>query len=172
MERNIGDGFKCSQRGFFLTGIRICDESECSSRRSITLLSVSPQYKVVGPRGNGEAVSSPTDTTPTQENPPFWTPPSSSSSSSSLPPSSRPETVLLSPHIAESAPTFWPSTSPTRHRSLCPRHAEVKDSWGAMMWVPQPPQFCLAVEEKENVLLMSKPESFSDLALLHHVLPS
>ncbi|KAM3617232.1 uncharacterized protein V6R79_003627 [Siganus canaliculatus] len=29
------------------------------------------KYKVVGPRGNGEAVSSPTDTTPTQENPPF-----------------------------------------------------------------------------------------------------
>ncbi|XP_047219252.1 tpd52 like 2b isoform X2 [Girardinichthys multiradiatus] len=27
--------------------------------------------KVVGPRGNGDAVSSPTDTTPTQENPPF-----------------------------------------------------------------------------------------------------
>ncbi|XP_018538379.1 tpd52 like 2b isoform X7 [Lates calcarifer] len=29
------------------------------------------KYKVVGTRGNGEAVSSPTDTTPTQENPPF-----------------------------------------------------------------------------------------------------
>ncbi|KAM9855545.1 tpd52 like 2b isoform 1-T1 [Aulostomus maculatus] len=29
------------------------------------------KYKVVGPRGNGDAVSSPTDTTPTQENPPF-----------------------------------------------------------------------------------------------------
>ncbi|XP_029012084.1 tpd52 like 2b isoform X3 [Betta splendens] len=29
------------------------------------------KYKVVGPRGNGEAASSPTDTTPTQENPPF-----------------------------------------------------------------------------------------------------
>ncbi|KAM9350441.1 tpd52 like 2b isoform 1-T1 [Symphorus nematophorus] len=29
------------------------------------------KYKVVGPRGNGEAVSSPTDTTPTQENQPF-----------------------------------------------------------------------------------------------------
>ncbi|XP_033484184.1 tpd52 like 2b isoform X3 [Epinephelus fuscoguttatus] len=28
-------------------------------------------YKVVGPKGNSEAVSSPTDTTPTQENPPF-----------------------------------------------------------------------------------------------------
>ncbi|XP_040008165.1 tpd52 like 2b isoform X3 [Xiphias gladius] len=28
-------------------------------------------YKVVGPRGNGDAVSSPTDTTPNQENPPF-----------------------------------------------------------------------------------------------------
>ncbi|XP_049919928.1 tpd52 like 2b isoform X9 [Epinephelus moara] len=28
-------------------------------------------YKVVGPKGNGEAVSSPTDSTPTQENPPF-----------------------------------------------------------------------------------------------------
>ncbi|XP_041655779.1 tpd52 like 2b isoform X7 [Cheilinus undulatus] len=28
------------------------------------------KYKVVGPRGNGEAVT-PTDTTPTQENPPF-----------------------------------------------------------------------------------------------------
>ncbi|XP_072224070.1 tpd52 like 2b isoform X2 [Leuresthes tenuis] len=27
--------------------------------------------KVVGPKGNGEAVGSPTDTTPTQENPPF-----------------------------------------------------------------------------------------------------
>ncbi|XP_042263891.1 tpd52 like 2b isoform X6 [Thunnus albacares] len=27
--------------------------------------------KVVGPRGNGDAVTSPTDTTPTQENPPF-----------------------------------------------------------------------------------------------------
>ncbi|XP_038577656.1 tpd52 like 2b isoform X4 [Micropterus salmoides] len=27
--------------------------------------------KVVGPRGNGEAASSPTDTTPTQDNPPF-----------------------------------------------------------------------------------------------------
>ncbi|XP_075331485.1 tpd52 like 2b isoform X8 [Odontesthes bonariensis] len=29
------------------------------------------KYKVVGPKGNGEAVGSPTDTTPTQENPPF-----------------------------------------------------------------------------------------------------
>uniref|UniRef100_A0A1A8IIJ8 Tumor protein D52-like 2 n=1 Tax=Nothobranchius kuhntae TaxID=321403 RepID=A0A1A8IIJ8_NOTKU len=29
------------------------------------------KYKVVGPRGNGEAVSSPPDSTPTQENPPF-----------------------------------------------------------------------------------------------------
>lgn len=29
------------------------------------------KYKVVGPRGNGDAVTSPTDTTPTQENPPF-----------------------------------------------------------------------------------------------------
>ncbi|XP_028266664.1 tpd52 like 2b isoform X2 [Parambassis ranga] len=29
------------------------------------------KYKVVGPKGNGEAASSPTDTTPTQENPPF-----------------------------------------------------------------------------------------------------
>ncbi|XP_029912295.1 tpd52 like 2b isoform X4 [Myripristis murdjan] len=29
------------------------------------------KYKVVGPKGNGEAVSSPTSTTPTQENPPF-----------------------------------------------------------------------------------------------------
>ncbi|XP_033484179.1 tpd52 like 2b isoform X8 [Epinephelus lanceolatus] len=29
------------------------------------------KYKVVGPKGNSEAVSSPTDTTPTQENPPF-----------------------------------------------------------------------------------------------------
>ncbi|XP_030280074.1 tpd52 like 2b isoform X11 [Sparus aurata] len=29
------------------------------------------KYKVVGPKGNGDAVSSPTDTTPTQENPPF-----------------------------------------------------------------------------------------------------
>ncbi|XP_040917320.1 tpd52 like 2b isoform X2 [Toxotes jaculatrix] len=29
------------------------------------------KYKVVGPRGNGEAVNSPTDSTPTQENPPF-----------------------------------------------------------------------------------------------------
>ncbi|XP_021164969.1 tpd52 like 2b isoform X3 [Fundulus heteroclitus] len=29
------------------------------------------KHKVVGPRGNGETVSSPTDTTPTQENPPF-----------------------------------------------------------------------------------------------------
>ncbi|XP_059188346.1 tpd52 like 2b isoform X3 [Centropristis striata] len=29
------------------------------------------KYKVVGPRGNGETASSPTDTTPTQENPPF-----------------------------------------------------------------------------------------------------
>ncbi|KAM4738185.1 tpd52 like 2b isoform 3-T3 [Anableps anableps] len=29
------------------------------------------KHKVVGPRGNGDAVSSPTDTTPTQENPPF-----------------------------------------------------------------------------------------------------
>ncbi|XP_037629199.1 tpd52 like 2b isoform X15 [Sebastes umbrosus] len=28
-------------------------------------------YKVVGPRGNGDAVGSPTDTTPTQENPTF-----------------------------------------------------------------------------------------------------
>ena len=35
------------------------------------LLPLSPQYKVVGPKGNGDAVSSPTDTTPTQENPPF-----------------------------------------------------------------------------------------------------
>ncbi|XP_042347048.1 tpd52 like 2b [Plectropomus leopardus] len=32
---------------------------------------VGHEYKVVGPKGNGEAVSSPTDTTPTQENPPF-----------------------------------------------------------------------------------------------------
>ncbi|XP_014866272.1 PREDICTED: tumor protein D54 isoform X10 [Poecilia mexicana] len=29
------------------------------------------KHKVVGPRGNGDAVSSPTDTTPTHENPPF-----------------------------------------------------------------------------------------------------
>uniref|UniRef100_A0A7N6FK25 Tpd52 like 2b n=1 Tax=Anabas testudineus TaxID=64144 RepID=A0A7N6FK25_ANATE len=29
------------------------------------------KYKVVGTRGNGEAASSPTDTTPSQENPPF-----------------------------------------------------------------------------------------------------
>ncbi|KAM4571402.1 tpd52 like 2b isoform 4-T4 [Fundulus diaphanus] len=29
------------------------------------------KHKVVGPRGNGDTVSSPTDTTPTQENPPF-----------------------------------------------------------------------------------------------------
>ncbi|XP_029361446.1 tpd52 like 2b isoform X4 [Echeneis naucrates] len=29
------------------------------------------KYKVVGPKGNGDVVSSPTDTTPTQENPPF-----------------------------------------------------------------------------------------------------
>ncbi|XP_035016149.1 tpd52 like 2b isoform X6 [Hippoglossus stenolepis] len=29
------------------------------------------KYKVVGPRGNGDAIGSPTDTTPTQENPPF-----------------------------------------------------------------------------------------------------
>ncbi|XP_054464947.1 tpd52 like 2b isoform X3 [Anoplopoma fimbria] len=29
------------------------------------------KYKVAGPRGNGEAASSPTDTTPTQENPSF-----------------------------------------------------------------------------------------------------
>ncbi|XP_034392128.1 tpd52 like 2b isoform X4 [Cyclopterus lumpus] len=29
------------------------------------------KYKVVGPRGNGEAIGSPTDTTPTQENPSF-----------------------------------------------------------------------------------------------------
>ncbi|XP_029994360.1 tumor protein D54-like isoform X3 [Sphaeramia orbicularis] len=29
------------------------------------------KYKVVGPRGNGDAVNSPTDSTPTQENPPF-----------------------------------------------------------------------------------------------------
>lgn len=29
------------------------------------------KYKVVGQRGNGDAVSSPTDTTPTQENPSF-----------------------------------------------------------------------------------------------------
>ncbi|XP_037540554.1 tpd52 like 2b isoform X3 [Nematolebias whitei] len=29
------------------------------------------KYKVVGPRGNEEAVGSPSDTTPTQENPPF-----------------------------------------------------------------------------------------------------
>ncbi|XP_044066101.1 tpd52 like 2b isoform X7 [Siniperca chuatsi] len=29
------------------------------------------KYKVVGPKGNGEAVSSPTDTTPTQDNQPF-----------------------------------------------------------------------------------------------------
>ncbi|XP_029974689.1 tumor protein D54 isoform X2 [Salarias fasciatus] len=29
------------------------------------------KHKVVGPRGNGEAVGSPTDTTPTHENPPF-----------------------------------------------------------------------------------------------------
>ncbi|XP_015258548.1 tpd52 like 2b isoform X14 [Cyprinodon tularosa] len=29
------------------------------------------KHKVVGPRGNGDAVSSPTDTTPTQDNPPF-----------------------------------------------------------------------------------------------------
>ncbi|KAM9785934.1 tpd52 like 2b [Neosynchiropus ocellatus] len=29
------------------------------------------KYKVVGPKGNGDAMGSPTDTTPTQENPPF-----------------------------------------------------------------------------------------------------
>uniref|UniRef100_A0A8C6ULA2 Tpd52 like 2b n=1 Tax=Neogobius melanostomus TaxID=47308 RepID=A0A8C6ULA2_9GOBI len=29
------------------------------------------KYKVVGTKGNGEAMNSPTDTTPTQENPPF-----------------------------------------------------------------------------------------------------
>lgn len=29
------------------------------------------KYKVVGPRGNGDVVTSPTDSTPTQENPPF-----------------------------------------------------------------------------------------------------
>ncbi|XP_075995816.1 tpd52 like 2b isoform X2 [Genypterus blacodes] len=29
------------------------------------------KYKVVGGRGNGDGISSPTDTTPTQENPPF-----------------------------------------------------------------------------------------------------
>ncbi|XP_053706071.1 tpd52 like 2b isoform X7 [Synchiropus splendidus] len=29
------------------------------------------KYRVVGPKGNGDAVGSPTDTTPTQENPPF-----------------------------------------------------------------------------------------------------
>lgn len=29
------------------------------------------KHKVVGPRGNGDAVGSPTDSTPTQENPPF-----------------------------------------------------------------------------------------------------
>ncbi|XP_034445746.1 tpd52 like 2b isoform X8 [Hippoglossus hippoglossus] len=29
------------------------------------------KYKVVGPRGNGDAIGSPTDTTSTQENPPF-----------------------------------------------------------------------------------------------------
>ncbi|XP_058498514.1 tpd52 like 2b isoform X22 [Solea solea] len=29
------------------------------------------KYKVVGPRGNEDSVGSPTDTTPTQENPPF-----------------------------------------------------------------------------------------------------
>ncbi|XP_062247419.1 tpd52 like 2b isoform X3 [Platichthys flesus] len=29
------------------------------------------KYKVVGPRGNGDAIGSPTDSTPTQENPPF-----------------------------------------------------------------------------------------------------
>ncbi|XP_061591738.1 tpd52 like 2b isoform X3 [Cololabis saira] len=29
------------------------------------------KYKVVGPKGNGEAIGSPTDTTPTQENPSF-----------------------------------------------------------------------------------------------------
>ncbi|KAM3872257.1 tpd52 like 2b [Diretmus argenteus] len=29
------------------------------------------KYKVVGPRGNGEAVTSPTNSTPTQDNPPF-----------------------------------------------------------------------------------------------------
>lgn len=34
-------------------------------------LPLSLQYKVVGQRGNGDAVSSPTDTTPTQENPSF-----------------------------------------------------------------------------------------------------
>lgn len=30
------------------------------------------QHKVVGPRENGDATSSPTEPTPTQENPPFW----------------------------------------------------------------------------------------------------
>uniref|UniRef100_A0A3Q3WWW7 Uncharacterized protein n=1 Tax=Mola mola TaxID=94237 RepID=A0A3Q3WWW7_MOLML len=29
------------------------------------------KYKVIGPKGNGDGVSSPADTTPTQENPPF-----------------------------------------------------------------------------------------------------
>ncbi|XP_023188349.1 tumor protein D54 isoform X8 [Xiphophorus maculatus] len=33
------------------------------------------KHKVVGPRGNGDAVSSPTDTTPTREHPPFENPP-------------------------------------------------------------------------------------------------
>ncbi|XP_058498510.1 tpd52 like 2b isoform X18 [Solea solea] len=34
-------------------------------------VSTPAQYKVVGPRGNEDSVGSPTDTTPTQENPPF-----------------------------------------------------------------------------------------------------
>uniref|UniRef100_A0A3P9DNT9 Tpd52 like 2b n=1 Tax=Maylandia zebra TaxID=106582 RepID=A0A3P9DNT9_9CICH len=40
-------------------------------RYSLFPLPLSLQYKVVGQRGNGDAVSSPTDTTPTQENPSF-----------------------------------------------------------------------------------------------------
>lgn len=38
--------------------------------------------------------------------------------------------------------------------------------------VPRPPLFCLAAEEKKKKILMSKPEKFTDLVLLHpHPLP-
>uniref|UniRef100_A0A3P8VH00 Tpd52 like 2b n=1 Tax=Cynoglossus semilaevis TaxID=244447 RepID=A0A3P8VH00_CYNSE len=40
-------------------------------RNSATFKSFEDKYKVVGTKGNGDVVSSPTDSTPTQENPPF-----------------------------------------------------------------------------------------------------
>lgn len=45
--------------------------ANCITDPRLFPLPLSLQYKVVGQRGNGDAVSSPTDTTPTQENPSF-----------------------------------------------------------------------------------------------------